>query len=108
MRGPDSKHPQWIREFYDNGQIEWNIPLDENGKRHGVAEQFYDDGSPKLTRTAVHGREEGRETLYYRDGKVAHTLDFVNGLQHGEYVRYDPDGTVIERARYEEGILVKT
>lgn len=116
MRGPDPRKPQWIREFYKNGQIEWDIPLNENGVRHGLARQYHENPanqSPmapcrvKLTRNYVDGKEQGQEIIYYKTGEVAQVLDFVDGRAHGHLVRYGNDGQEIERAQYADGKQVK-
>lgn len=110
MRGPDPKNPEWIREWYDTEKtmLEWDIPLDAQGKRHGQAIQYYRDGKTKLTRTYVHGREQGTETLFYPDGTIYHTLEFVDGLKHGLFTDFLPNGKLYRKVRYVEGRVVSS
>ncbi len=107
MRGPNRMKPEWIREFYSNGNLEWDIPLNANGKRHGLAKQYHSNGQLKLTRNHVDGKAQGIETIYYKSGEVAQISTFVDGEPHGEFIRYNEDGTIAERAQYDNGKLVK-
>ena len=82
MRGPNKDRPEWIREWYKHGQLEWDIPLVElDGRfvRHGTSTQYYEDGAVKLTRQYKQGREHGLEQLFDRQGARLHELEFHDG-----------------------------
>ena len=97
-----------IVEYYPNGQLEWNIPIEWHVvgvyRRHGEAVQYYPTGEVKIRRTYKHGKEMGDEVMYYRDGSIMSRLTFKNGKKEGPYVFNHPDGSR-EEAAYEGGEL---
>lgn len=96
-----------IVEHYQNGRLEWHIPIEWHAvgayRFHGDAVQYYPTGEVKLTRTYEHGVEVGEEIIYYRDGDVMSRLSFnKDGKKDGTYVYNHPDGTR-EEADYDGG-----
>jgi antitoxin component YwqK of YwqJK toxin-antitoxin module len=72
-------------EYYPNGQIKANRPLDSLGRFDGVSQFFYEDG---------HVRSEGK---------------YAHGFFAGEWKSYDPKGNLISTDTYDEnGTLISS
>ena len=72
-----------VKEFFDNGQLEYHYFEDENSEKHGECKWYYENG-PLL------------EHRFYKNGK-----------RHGECKSYRSNGQLWEHKLYENGELVK-
>lgn len=123
-----------IKEYHVNGRIEWEIPLTKVSprRRHGTARCFYPDGTLKIEREYVHGKENGPEKIYYPDGKLwmeshfkdgllsgpsrswfkngqlENDMEFLDGKRHGRTIKYNQDGTIFFDGVYDKGVRVES
>jgi antitoxin component YwqK of YwqJK toxin-antitoxin module len=75
----------FFAEYYANGQLKANLPIDSAGKYHGTA------------------------TLYYETGLKKSKGDYNHGFYTGEWKNFDDAGKLISTDVYDEkGQLVKT
>lgn len=77
-----------MHSYYDNGQLKERGEFAEDGKRHGLYEEFYENGVLKLCLhykdNNVHGKVQG----WYEDKSLAYLRHFENGVPVGEQIEY--------------------
>ena len=72
----------------------------KKGKRHGTSQEFYNDGTEKLTMNFSHGILNGEQLAYYTNGQPRKKQKYKQGLILSD-VTYDNDGNIEEEISYE-------
>lgn len=72
----------------------------KKGKRHGTSQEFYKDGTEKLTMNFSHGILNGEQLAYYTNGQPQKKQKYKQGRILSD-VTYDSDGNVEEEISYE-------
>ena len=80
----------------------WKIPY-INGNRHGVYEEFYEDGPLFSTVSYVSGDRRGLFKRFHEDGSLAVRVPYSNGKRHGFYESFGEDGSLDSRGSYVNG-----
>ena len=62
--------------YYQNGQLQAELPLDAFGQYHGTGKFFYEDGSMQSTGNYSHGFKVGAWKVYNEKGKETATDNF--------------------------------
>ena len=73
-----------------------------NGKKEGLAEQFYRNGNKQMEIAYSNGEKEGMTRVFYEDGKLYRETPYVNGLIEGVQKIYHPNGIVAAEIPYRE------
>ena len=74
----------FFSQYYTNGQLQAELPLDEFGQYHGVA------------------------IFYYQDGLVQSNGDYVHGLKTGQWKNFNEKGKLISTDNYDKnGQLIR-
>jgi antitoxin component YwqK of YwqJK toxin-antitoxin module len=118
--------------YYDHGQttstnqfepyVQSYVPLDQEGKPHGLELRFTERGGPVRTVTWVHGvkhgperignkieipwvkgKVEGKKKTFYRNGQVSSIMPYVDGEPHGELISYDREGRLVRKGKMVKG-----
>jgi uncharacterized protein len=72
-------------QYYPNGQLQADLPLDNYGHYHGTA------------------------TYYFMNGSIQSQGNYSNGLKNGQWKNYDEKGKLVSLEEYDtNGQLVKT
>ncbi|MCI6287786.1 MAG: hypothetical protein MR727_03505 [Lentisphaeria bacterium] len=81
----------------------------KKGKRHGTSEEFYNDGTEKLTMNFSHGLLDGEQLSYYTNGQPQKKRKYKQGRILSD-ITYDSDGNVEEDIsyKYKKDIQTKT
>jgi len=77
--------------YYDNGQIETRVnyqPKSEGGLKHGISEEYYENGSLYKKYTFQNGKRHGPYERYFENGRLEVKTNFENDKLHGPYERY--------------------
>lgn len=75
----------FFAQYYENGQIQADLPLDEFGQYHGAA------------------------VYYYKDGTVENSGAYIHGLKNGQWENFDVNGKLVSADEYNiNGQVVKT
>jgi len=82
-------------EYYDNGQIKYEVPL-SNNKRDGKLIEYYKDGTLEAYSTWKNGSLEGPSAHYYPNGNIKQENYFKNNIFCCESRFYREDGTLQE------------
>lgn len=132
---PIGLHKKYSREdsiikatiYNDNSIIVSSGFMDDNGKRTGKWEEYYEDGLLKASGMYLNNLKEGKWlfylkdgkieqegifkrgklsglwTFYYSDGNIWKEEEYFNGLAEGSYTEYDSTGNVIVNGEYFDG-----
>jgi antitoxin component YwqK of YwqJK toxin-antitoxin module len=76
----------YFAQFYQNGQLQAYLPLDEFGQHHGTGTFYYQDGNIQSTGKFTHGIKTGEWKTFDENGKLTET------------VKFDENGQVVEQA----------
>lgn len=68
----------FFAQFYSNGQLQAELPLDKFGQNHGPT------------------------TFYYEDGRVQSTGDYMHGLKNGLWKNFNEKGKLLSTVRYDK------
>ena len=90
------------KEFYENGQIKEEIPVDENDLIQGIVRSFNEDGSLD---TEVPFKDNIITGLvkWYQDGKLYATAEHINNQKEGLLTVYKGD-MVLEEVTYHNNL----
>ncbi|MCD4778958.1 MAG: toxin-antitoxin system YwqK family antitoxin [Candidatus Omnitrophica bacterium] len=91
-------------QYHANGTI-YQLASCLNGLRHGLYEQFYEDGSLWTTTEFVDDQIEGTKYYYYPDGTIWKELNYVQNERSGEQKFYDRKGQLMIVENYKDGKL---
>jgi len=91
-----------IKTFYQNGNPESVIPLD-NGAREGKAKFYFENGNIKEERTYQAGKVEGEVKRYYENGKLKELFSIAKGKRDGATTTFDSQGNYLTDVYYTEG-----
>ena len=76
-----------------------------NGKRHGMYEEFDEDGDLLKRAYYYDGLLEGPYYVYHQDSdRVMVECTYRSGKKEGEFYEYDEDENLISRRHYRDGV----
>ncbi len=101
------------RHYHTNGQLLSRETYDDQGRKQGLSELFYDNGSPWNTTCYKDGKPVGKVLRYYESGELNSRSYFDpagNKLSHHEFymngnLRLEQtfrNGRLIKEQRYQE------
>lgn len=93
-----------VKYYGSDGQVVTNANMVHN-KRHGLYEEFYGTGAPKVSGNFIDGKASGVYTEYYPTGQIGNTANFTNGKTNGTHTKYTFNGDVEYRLNYIDGVL---
>lgn len=90
------------KEFYENGQVKEEIPVDENDLIQGVVRSFNEDGSLD---TEVPFKDNIITGLvkWYQDGKLYATAEHINNQKEGLLTVYKGE-MILEEVTYHNNL----
>ena len=75
----------------------------EKGEKHGVWEDYFDNGKLRYRRNFVNGKKQGAWEHYYGNGQLLYRANFVDGKKHGVRESYYYNGELCHRTEYNMG-----
>ena len=66
----------FFAQYYTNGNLQADLPLDEFGQYHGTGIFYYEDGNLQSQGNFTHGIKTGPWKIYDEKGKLTATDDF--------------------------------
>lgn len=87
-----------------NGGFEMYRSERYDGKRHGVTEYWYDNGTRQSLEFWAYGKREGMFTRWYANGQKQSETEWCNNQRHGVNKGWSYDGTLKYSEMYEHGI----
>jgi antitoxin component YwqK of YwqJK toxin-antitoxin module len=73
------------------------------GERHGLAKEWYDDGTPKYEDNYKDGKYHGVSKGWYENGIPKYEWNYKDGKYHGVYKVWRNDGTPKSERNYKDG-----
>lgn len=93
------------REYYDNGQISYEVPCRDYDQRfEGEMRMYYPSGDLKAIRQFVEGKEQDTARYYHEGGELKRLDPMVDGLLNGKSKIFRPNGTLAKESHYELGL----
>lgn len=76
---------KFFAQYFENGQLQADLPLDEFGQNHGTA------------------------AFYYKNGMVENSGKYLHGFKTGQWKNYDEKGKLVSTDEYDaNGQVLKT
>jgi hypothetical protein len=92
----------FIKYTYKEGNLVSEEPF-VNGKIHGEAKHYYQDGKLRTTIEYKDARRNGIMVSYYETGDKHGDISYLNGKIHGTRHNYKKDGSLTMACSYVEG-----
>lgn len=85
--------PNMYREYFPGKkQVKITGPLDNEGKRHGTWESFFENGQKNSATYYVHGVREGHSIVYYPNGAIFYYGEYKNDEKVGLWKTFNENG----------------
>lgn len=93
------------REYYNNDQLKYSVPLREDGLKDGIYESYYSSGEPKVVGKYEKDLQDGVWKTFYKSGVLKTKEEYKDGRKYGEYMGYYNSVPELLRIRgnYENG-----
>ena len=91
-----------IHYVFKNKVMISRIPMKEK-MVHGLAEEWYNDGTLRRRANYDAGRLDGLSTEYYETGSVYSETPYVSNKIHGTQYKYKKDGSTASEIPFENG-----
>lgn len=88
--------------YYGDGSIRSEVPV-KDGKRHGEAREYYENGKLAATIEYAYDQKNGTSKWYYQDGILYQQAVFVNNKKHGLEKKYYNTGELMAVLKWKEG-----
>lgn len=101
---PAPQSPPERVETYQDGKVKLRVPLDEQGREHGLMETFAENGAKTSATNWQHGEKHGTWREWDQDGKKLRALNFQKGELHGRAEEFHPTGAFVSAGSYQKGL----
>jgi antitoxin component YwqK of YwqJK toxin-antitoxin module len=88
--------------YYANGQPAERIGY-LGGKKQGLRQQWYPDGTPKLQVNYRNGKYHGESLSWWANGNLRTKGTFVDGVIEGTYTQWYREGMIFKQMNYRAG-----
>ena len=85
--------PNMYREYYPGKkQIKMTGPLDNEGRRHGAWESFFENGKKNSATYYLNGLKDGHSIVYHPNGAVFYFGEYKNDKKVGVWKTFHENG----------------
>jgi antitoxin component YwqK of YwqJK toxin-antitoxin module len=91
------------KEYYPNGQLASNTPLDEFGRLEGLVTRYFADGQVSLKSNFRAGLQHGSGETFYQDGPRASLTNSSAGRLNGSFRTWNSRGQLSQSGSYSDG-----
>lgn len=92
--------------YFPNGRKQQECEY-KNNILHGVFQEWYENGQPKLRQSRYEGLFDGPVKTWKQDGTIELEAQYSKGEKHGYFITYFDNGQMIRKDLYEHGILIE-
>jgi antitoxin component YwqK of YwqJK toxin-antitoxin module len=93
--------PNYYREYFPGKkQLKLGGPTDNEGRRHGAWESYYEHGQMNSMTYFIHGVKEGHSIVYHPNGAVHYVGEYKNDQKIGLWKSYDEKGELISEDEF--------
>jgi TonB C terminal/MORN repeat variant len=93
--------------FYSPKHPKYSIQLDDEGKKNGMENWWYENGTKKYEANNLHGIREGKFTAWYSDGKPWYEGFESHGRPESTLTYWHPNGQMKSRALFRDGFQLE-
>lgn len=79
----------------------------DDGKRVGVWQYVYTNGTVESVGTYIDDKKEGKWYGFHDNGRISWSGTFCNGEMHGEWVMWTSNGDLLNKIEYNHGEEVR-
>lgn len=94
-----------VVEPWPDGSPRLRYKVDDDGRRHGVYTEFFENRKVAVKARYRHGEYDGIYASFYENGKKCSRAIYRRGLRTGKYEEWDEHGRWTWTARYRDGLL---
>jgi uncharacterized protein len=91
-----------MHEYRDDNGVLMMRGLKINGKREGIWESYFPDGSLRSRSTFIEGLQQGPTIVNQENGNVFYTGTYIDGKPAGDWIFHDEDGRPEKLVRYDD------
>lgn len=91
-----------IKQYRNDGSIKTEVPV-LDGKRHGLAKNFYANGKVQQEIHYIRNKKHGLATTYYKTGIKYMVTPYDSGIIHGVRKTYRQDGALMAEVPFYKG-----
>jgi antitoxin component YwqK of YwqJK toxin-antitoxin module len=93
--------PNYYREYFPGKkQMKLGGPTDNEGRRHGAWESYYEHGQMNSMTYFVHGVKDGHSIVYHPNGAIHYVGEYKNDQKIGLWKSYDDKGELISEDEF--------
>lgn len=93
--------PNYYREYYPGKkQLKLGGPTDDQEKRHGAWESYYEHGQMNSMTYFIHGIKEGHSIVYHPNGAIHYVGEYKNDQKTGIWKTYNDKGELISEDEF--------
>ena len=81
-----------IKQINPEIKFKFKGEFDDNNKRTGYWEYYFDNGKVKRKGNYLNGKKDGNWEHYYENGNISFTTNYLNGVRHGRWEFYWSNG----------------
>jgi len=89
----DTIQQGFYKRFYKNGQLEIQIPYEDN-RKNGMVREYYSNGEIKGEGKFIDGVQQGEAKWYYKEGALKAMCNYFDGVKRGKCYLYFENGDV--------------
>ena len=78
--------------YYQSGEVNFIISLNEKGEKHGKGTKFYKDGKDKCHNNYLHDKKHGLQTCLHPNGNKSDSVTYEQGFAKGWWKKWDENG----------------
>ena len=95
-----------FKEYYKNGKLKKEIPLNKSCKIEGLVIEYYESGKIKSEVPCEDGKIEGITKAYAENGGLSKEISYKNGLKNGVEKVYRKNGKIFATITYDDDSIV--
>ena len=98
--------PSVKEESHPNGKLKKRTnyqSVNDGGKKHGLEENYYENGQLEGKINYKDGKEDGLAELYYENGQLKMKINFRDGKEDGLWETHNEDGSFMFEVCYKNG-----
>ena len=93
--------PNMYREYFPGKrQLKMEGPLDNEGRRHGAWESYFENGKKNSATYYTHGIRNGHSIVYHPNGAVYYYGEYKDDEKIGLWRTFDKDGNLISEDEF--------
>ena len=94
-----------ILEYNEEGTCTARYEVNQENKRHGVFQKWYDDGTLHQDFFYVNGEFDQKQSEFFANGSPHRVANYENCKKHGSFVEFTEEGQLILDLTFHDGMI---